>query len=198
MFCRNVVEGWRVLDAGGVGQQSATLAASEGLVTDVFLQGRVRVEKLVWGCEHDIERVVDAGLQQQKQLQQRTTSRPPFDLIVGSDLLYNPDAYAGDTTEPLVFKSAFMFDFIVCFAFIIMVTLHPALLFTLQSFAPCPHTLVVLAYPPRLPAESRFVADFRAHFEVSVGQLCMGQVDANGGGLMMVAEGFRLEKNVKA
>ena len=57
-----------------------------------------------------------------------------------------------------------------------------ALLRTLKALAPCRATLVVLAYPPRLPAESRFVDDLRAHFEVSLGQL-----EVQGGG-MVVAE----------
>ena len=57
-----------------------------------------------------------------------------------------------------------------------------ALLRTLRALAPCRATLVVLAYPPRLPAESRFVDDLRAHFEVSLGQL-----EVQGGG-MVVAE----------
>ncbi len=54
------------------------------------LQGRVAVMKLVWGCDSGIARIIDARHQQQQ-----ISSRPLFDLVVGSDLLYNPDAYTG-------------------------------------------------------------------------------------------------------
>ena len=47
---------------------------------------------------------------------------------------------------------------------------------------PCHPTLVVLAYPQRLPAEARFLTSLRARFDVAVGHL-----DVEGGG-MLVAE----------
>ena len=65
------------------------------------LQGRAAVMKLLWGCDDDIARVVEERRrqqqlqQQQQQQQQRASPRALFDLIVGSDLLYNPDAYTG-------------------------------------------------------------------------------------------------------
>ncbi len=62
-----------------------------------------------------------------------------------------------------------------------------ALLHTLRVFAPRPPTLVVLAHPPRLAAEARFLAEFRAHFEVSTGNL-------GADGSMLVTEGIRAEK----
>jgi hypothetical protein len=46
----------------------------------------------LWGSEDDISHVL--GLRQQQQ-QQQSITRPIFDLVVGSDLLYNPDAYPG-------------------------------------------------------------------------------------------------------
>jgi hypothetical protein len=70
----------------------------------MWMQGRVEAAKLLWGCEDDITRVIGMShhhhhhqQQQQQQQQQQPTCRPPFDLIVGSDLLYNPDEYPGAT-----------------------------------------------------------------------------------------------------
>jgi hypothetical protein len=59
----------------------------------------VEAEKLVWGCDNDIARIVDVRHQQQQHQQQQILSRRQFDLIIGSDLLYNPDAYAGAITS---------------------------------------------------------------------------------------------------
>jgi hypothetical protein len=64
-----------------------------------------------------------------------------------------------------------------------------ALLGTLTSLAPCPSTLVVLAYPPRLPTEARFIEDLRAHFEVSIGQL-----NVMGGSVVVLECSRKLQK----
>jgi hypothetical protein len=80
---------YRYDDVGKVQKRSDSLTV---------LQGRAAVMKLLWGCDDDIARIVVARRQQQQQ--QHACPRPLFDLIVGSDLLYNPDAYPGCITSP--------------------------------------------------------------------------------------------------
>jgi hypothetical protein len=80
-------------------------------------------------------------------------------------------------------------DHPVCFEVSTRHIPRAALIRSLQALAPCPSSMVVFAYPPRLPSEARFIADFRALFEVSISQL-----GANGSG-MVVAEGFRKGKS---
>ena len=150
------------------------------------VQGRVEAAKLLWGCDDDINSVLHMRRQQQQQQQQQQHSassctRPPFDLIVGSDLLYNPDGYPG--------CSVFRFTL-----FIgrpnptpLPPPPPPALLHTLRKLCPpppSPPTLVLLAYPPRLSAESNFIAAARAHFHVAIGQLGMGE-GGDGGGVVV-------------
>ena len=129
----------------------------------------------MWGNDDDIARVI--AMRRQQQQQQQPTARPLFDLIVGSDLLYNPDAYPG---------MAIVFVCLIPPTFPAMISSSPtALLRTLSILCPPPPSLpsiVVLAYPPRLPAEARFIAGLREHFEVKIGQL---EAD---GGRMLVAE----------
>jgi hypothetical protein len=64
-----------------------------------------------------------------------------------------------------------------------------ALIATLTSLASRPSTLVVLAYPPRLPAEARFIEDLRAHFEVSIGELTV-----TGGSVVVIECSRKLQK----
>jgi hypothetical protein len=128
----------------------------------------------LWGSEDDISHVL--GLQQQQQQRLPSIPRPIFDLVVGSDLLYNPDAYPGWLLFHFLSPSECNCSSSSCLAALLRT------LITLCPPPPAPPTLVVLAYPLRLSAEARFIASLRAHFEVSVRQL---EVE---GGRMMVAE----------